>query len=166
MKNSDRKNGNIKKANKKNKAAFPVFKFIIVVICIVLYGICLYAGISGEIGFLQYYVEKRVSVEIFGYRWTIIGIYAAGGFMICIDSVLDAFHILECRKNHKMLVFMLSFSLPAMVLVILNTYKSSGSFAFTVFSIAIILAIVFAANISNLKCYLTKNKKSKSQSGS
>lgn len=159
MKKNDKKNVNRQKTNKKSKEAFPIFKFIIVVICIVLYGICLYAGISGKIDFLQFYTEKHTSVEIYGYLWMIIGIYAAGGFTVCIDPVLNALHILDCRKNHEMLVFMLSFALPAIVLVILNTYKSSDSFAFTVFSMAILLIIVLVANMSNIKKHFTKDKK-------
>ena len=159
MKNTNTKKVHRQKASEKKKGVFPVFKLMIVVVCIAIYAICLYAGISGEFDFLQIYIEQHTSKNIAGYRWTVIGIFSAVGFTVCIDSVLDALNLFAGRKNHKRTVFALGFVIPTTVLFILNIYRSFDSFAGTVFCISIILIVVLVANLSDITKYFTKGIK-------
>lgn len=101
-----------------------IIRLIIAVLCVIIYSICLYAGISRNIEFLQVIIEKRTSVGIFGYTWMIYGIMASGGFYLSIESVWDHYKILVTwREKHSILVFILECGIPITIMIVLDFYK-------------------------------------------
>lgn len=149
------------------KKYFIIIKLAAAVVCAIIYLACLYAGISGNIDFLQVITERRGPKSIFGYSWMVCGILASGGFYLSIESVWDYYKILVAwRKKYSILVFLLEAGIPVIIMILLDFKRRYGDEAGIIIAVCLIFCffMFLIAQWSNIRKFI-KNKLSEAKKG-
>lgn len=140
------------------KKNFIKIKLTIAVISIIIYFICLYAALTGNIEFLQGVTERRLSRGIFGHIWMLYGIWATAGFYFSIESVFDHFKLFMWRKKHSVLAFIIECVIPMAILIVLDFYRTyDETFVFIIGGTSsFVLLMILIAQWSNIKAFIKK----------